>query len=110
MKVVIQGRAFGEVADLAQLVERGTVNPKVVGSNPTIGAILSSISIDKVKGNSSTMSGVSDDGFWKFENGSWVATEKQKQALASGATQFAPPAIKPSAIPGDSQGLSLIHI
>ena len=85
-------------------MERGTVNPKVEGSNPSIGAILLPLSIDKLKDNSSTMSGVSDDGFWKFENGSWVATEKQKQALASGAAEFAPPAIQPSAIPGDSQG------
>lgn len=31
------------------------------------------------------MSQISEDGFWKFENGEWVASEKQKQALSEGA-------------------------
>ena len=31
----------------------------------------------------------SDDGFWRFENGQWVPTEKQMQALTLGATPYA---------------------
>ena len=39
MEAIIKEMLVAKLADLSLLVERGTVNPKVVGSSPTIGVI-----------------------------------------------------------------------
>ena len=34
------------------------------------------------------MDQLSDDGFWRYENGQWVPSEKQLEALSQGAKPY----------------------
>ena len=51
------------------------------------------------------MDQLSDDGFWRYENGQWVPSEKQLEALSQGAKPYVEESFDPNCIPGKTKWL-----